>query len=123
MDRRSYGKVTLGLWGGLLAIAKLALDSTALPKAGHHWAVVTVACPLLVLVVVLHCLYEFKFVMRANAHDLDEALELEKFLRAEATLPEVKKDETRRRALAYFQVGVTLLLAVVAAGSIIIRSS
>ncbi|MEV5963141.1 hypothetical protein AB0L70_15340 [Kribbella sp. NPDC051952] len=123
-DRRSYEwKVTLGLWAGLLAVAKLALDSTALPLVAQRWAVVVVACLLLVIVAVGHWLYEFKFVVPANAHDLEEALTLEGSLRETAHLPSAEADErTWRRAPALFQVGVTVLLTVVAAGSIIIGS-
>jgi len=125
-DRRAYEwKVTLGLWGGLLAVAKLALDSRDLPLTGHRCVVITVACTLLLLVAAGHALYEFQFVVPANARDLKEALALEKDLRQGANLPEAEPTTTLplRWAPAAFQVGVTCLLAAAAGGSVIMGSA
>lgn len=98
-------RLTFTLWGGLVLAANVMKDLT-LPA----WAT-WLSAILLLVVVVLHAVWEKRYVVRGAEPNRDVGIELENKIRGEIGLKEHHPQGYERWTANYWQVGVTVLLA------------
>lgn len=114
-QRRSYEwKVTLGLWAGLLAAAKVLVDAELGVRLSRSQRGEAVLAAIMALAVVLmaHIYFEFMVIRRGHVDDVRQAKELEAREFSSVMPPAARNARvpTGATAAALFEVTVTGVL-------------